>query len=142
MLTALSTISQLTATDFKRRKRRVTSAAALYAVAGTAALFAVGFAASAGAVALARTYDWIIALIVVAAVFVLVAALALVVNAMLSRRARRRSDHSAAVKSAALATGLVAVRRSGTAALPLVAAIAGLVLANRLLGDETSDGEI
>lgn len=140
MLTALTTISQLTAVDFRRRKQRWTSAAALYAVGGIAGLFAVGFGAAAGTVAIARTYDLLAALVIMSAIFLAIAALAIIVNAVLAARARRRHSRSAAVKSAALATGLVAMRRSGTTALPLIAAIAGLVLAGRLLGDdEASD---
>lgn len=138
MLSALSTITQLTTGDLQRRKRRWVEASVLIALATVAVLFAIGFAASAGAVALARTYDWVIALVVMSAVFIVLAAIALVTNALLARRARRRFDRSAAVKSAALATGLVAARRSGGAALPIVAAIAGLVLANRLLGGDSS----
>lgn len=134
MLTALTTIGQLTSSDIQRRKRRAVSAVLLYAVAGFAALFAVGFGSAAGAVALAQTYDWRIALVVMAAIFVLVAAVAVIVNAILARRARRKLDRSAAVKSAALATGLVAARRSGTAALPLAAVAIGLLVGSRLLG--------
>lgn len=135
MLTAFTTIAQLTSADIQRRKQRVVLAAILYTIAAVAMLFAVGFAASAGAVALAQAYDWIIALVVVSAVFVLIAGLALVINAVAARRMRRKTDRSAAVKSAALATGLVAARRSGTAALPLVAVAVGLLLGSRLLGD-------
>lgn len=139
MLAALSAITQLTSADLSRRKRRLISAAALYAIAAIALLFAIGFAASAGAVALARAYDWVIALIIVAAVFLMITALAIIINAILARRARRRFDRSAAVKSAALATGLIAARRSGSIALPIIAVIGGLVLANRFLGQDEDD---
>ena len=121
MITALTTITQLTAADFKRRKQRWISAAAFYAVGGIAGLFAVGFGAAAGTVA--------------------IAVLAVIVNAALAARARRRNSRSAAVKSAALATGLVAIRRSGTTALPLIAAIAGLLLASRLVGEDEAGDE-
>lgn len=135
MLAALATITQLTAADIQRRKRRLISAVVLYALAAVAALFAIGFLASAAAVALAQAYDWIIALVVMAAIFVLIAAFALTVNTVLARRTRRRSDRSAAVKSAAVATGMIALRRSSTKALPLLAVVAGLALANHLLGE-------
>lgn len=141
MITALTTITQLTAVDFKRRKQRWVSAAALYAVVGVAGFFAIGFGAAAGTVAIARSYDLVVALIIMSAVFLAIAALAVIVNAVLAARARRRHSRSAAVKSAALATGLVAIRRSGTTALPLIAAIAGLVLASRLVGEDESGDE-
>lgn len=141
MITALTTITQLTAADFKRRKQRWISAAAFYAVGGIAGLFAVGFGAVAGTVAIARSYDLLVALVIMSAIFLAIAALAVIVNAALAARARRRNSRSAAVKSAALATGLVAIRRSGTTALPLIAAIAGLLLASRLVGEDEAGDE-
>lgn len=141
MLTPINAFVQLTAADLQARKRRWTSAAVLYAVAGAGLLFAVGFAASALAVWLAATYDPIIALAVTACLFLAVAALALILNAILQRRARRRSARASAVRGAALATALVALRRSKGTLLPVVAGIAGLTLAARMALDEDDDDE-
>jgi len=141
MLTPINAVVRLTAADLQARKRRWTSAAVLYAVAGTGLLFAIGFAAAAFAVWLAATYDPIIALTVTACLFLTVAALALIVNALLQRRARRRNARNSAVRGAALATALVALRRSNKTLLPIAAGIAGLALAARVALTEDEDAD-
>lgn len=139
MLTPLNAFAQLTAADLQARKRRWTTAGVLYGLCGACLLFAVGFGATALTVWLATTYDLIIALTVTACLFLALAALALIINAVLQRRARRRMARNAAVRSAALATALVTLRRSGGTVLPIAAAIAGLVLAARMTGNGDGD---
>lgn len=132
MLRALSIIIQLAAGDISRQKRRIQTAAISYAIAMVAALFAVGFGATALAIWLSELYDAIIATIIVSAVFLIICCLTLLINAMVQRRIRRKRAQSSALKGAAVATGLTALRRQGPA--PLLIALIGLAAASQVLG--------
>jgi len=103
-------------------------------------LFAVGFGATALAVWIAALYDPIIALVITAALFLVIAAIALIVNSIYQTRAKRRIRRNAALRSAAVATAMVSLRRTGTAALPIAAVVAGALLATQLTGgDDDAD---
>ena len=139
MLTPLSTFAQLTATDLNSRKRRLIIAVVLYGIGALCLFFAIGFGATAMTLWLAQTYDMVIALVVTASVFLAVAALALIVNAVLQMRAKRRIRRNAAVRSAAIATALVSLRRSGKSALPVAALLAGAFVARQLFDGEEEE---
>lgn len=143
MLTPLTAFAQLTATDLQSRKRRLVMAAVLYGIGGICLLFALGFGATALTLAIAQTYDLLIALVITASLFLALAAIALIINAVLQARAKRRIRRNSAVRSAAIATALVSLRRSGTAALPLAALVGGAFLARQIFGegDDEVDGE-
>jgi len=141
MLTPLTALAQLTTADLNSRKRRFVSAAVLYGIGAVCLLFAIGFGATALTLAVAQTYDLLIALVITGSLFLALAAIALIVNAVLQMRAKRRIRRNSALRSAAIATAMVTLRRSGTAALPLAALAGGVFLARELLGDGSDDGD-
>lgn len=139
MLRALTLFTRLSRSDISRRKSRLVNAAVLYLAAGLCVFVAGLLGLGALAVWLSAQYGWIMTLVVLAAGFIILAAILLITNSILSARAERERQKYSATRSALLATALATATSTRSPLISVALGIAGLYAANTLMNSADDD---